>query len=349
MGNKITQKEVALAVGISQPVVSDFLNNPHTSSLSREKKELIYSYLRENRLKFNGKTKDTVGIIFPGSRTDTRGYDPEALHEFYMHVNHRCRQLGKKAIIYNDMADIEEFLNVSCLEVNGLMLLNAVTSEQVKRLQKHHHVLIKNQETEELLCDTVNSDVKAGIRGMVGFLAEMNHRRIAFFGISAPGNVYSENFYLHKKQEGYFQGVRNRKLEYRENYVKIFEAKKQTIEEINEFALEALNSWEKTNDMPTAVIAANDNYAFSFIRVAEQKGYSIPDDFSVTGFDNTRMCAIFRPRLTSIAWDGREIARTCVDTLIRRMEGEKSRPKKIIIPVDIVKRDSVKKLNQVGE
>lgn len=344
MKRKVSQKQIGAAVGLSQPMVSRFLNNPKTTSVSQEKKELIYSYFNSNNLESINRIRNNIGFIFPWKKNIEINRVPAAYFEFYMHFNEICKQLGKKVMMYSNIGNIEEFLNVSLLEVNGLMVLKAVNCDEIRRLQARHHVLIKNQEPEELICDIVNSDVKGGIRNMAGYLADMNHRRIAFFGLAEPGNVYEENFFVYQQHEGYLQAVRARNLESRENFVQIFEAKRQTIEEIDEFAREAIESWKRAGVLPSAVITGSDGYAISFIRTARDMGYSVPEDFSVTGFDNNGMCEISSPGLTSIAYDSAEIARLCSVTLGKRMEGDKSPPKKIIIPVEIVKRDSVKKL-----
>ncbi|WP_435105416.1 LacI family DNA-binding transcriptional regulator [Arhodomonas sp. AD133] len=50
----------------------------------------------------------------------------------------------------------------------------------------------------------------------------------------------------------------------------------------------------------TAVFCGNDNMAVGAIEALTQAGYRVPEDVSVIGYDNTRLAALYRPRLTTV-------------------------------------------------
>ena len=54
---------------------------------------------------------------------------------------------------------------------------------------------------------------------------------------------------------------------------------------------------------PTAVITINDEVGFGFIQAAKEQGLSVPDDFSVIGFDNTCYSTFTNPQLTTVDYD----------------------------------------------
>ncbi len=58
--------------------------------------------------------------------------------------------------------------------------------------------------------------------------------------------------------------------------------------------------YEKHGELPQAVICANDEIAVGVCKAAEEKGFSVPEDFIVTGFDNFDKAAYFSPRITTI-------------------------------------------------
>ena len=52
---------------------------------------------------------------------------------------------------------------------------------------------------------------------------------------------------------------------------------------------------------PEAVIGCNDLVAFGFMHEALDRGFKIPDDFMIAGFDNIPVAQFFNPPLTSVS------------------------------------------------
>jgi len=72
----------------------------------------------------------------------------------------------------------------------------------------------------------------------------------------------------------------------------------------------------------TAIIAINDEVAGTILRTALLCGVHVPTQLSVVGFDSTSFCNELTPKLTSIRQPLREIGRTAVDLLVKRIHGE---------------------------
>ena len=64
---------------------------------------------------------------------------------------------------------------------------------------------------------------------------------------------------------------------------------------------------------PDAIICANDNIAAGICARAKELGYSVPEDFIVTGFDNMEKAAYFCPQITTVNNDRGKIAAAIVD------------------------------------
>lgn len=58
--------------------------------------------------------------------------------------------------------------------------------------------------------------------------------------------------------------------------------------------------YEVHGELPEAVICANDEIAVGVCKAAGEKGFSVPEDFIVTGFDNFDKASYFSPRITTI-------------------------------------------------
>lgn len=94
--------------------------------------------------------------------------------------------------------------------------------------------------------------------------------------------------------------------------------------------------------LPQAVICANDHIAMGICHAARAAGFSVPDDFRVTGFDNTDNGASFSPAITSIDQECWAMGDACVHTLQRIWSGE-SVPEIITTPTRLVLRQSTER------
>lgn len=75
-------------------------------------------------------------------------------------------------------------------------------------------------------------------------------------------------------------------------------------------------------DLPTAVIAANDLIAAGVMRAAWERGLRVPDDLSVTGWDDYPTSAFMTPTLTTVEVDLEGVGRTAMSSLVRALRGE---------------------------
>lgn len=71
-----------------------------------------------------------------------------------------------------------------------------------------------------------------------------------------------------------------------------------------------------------AVIAANDISAAGAIRAASRRGWSVPDQVVVTGWDNVEMSEFLLPSLTTVNIDFQELGRRSMTRLVAAVRGE---------------------------
>jgi LacI family transcriptional regulator len=95
------------------------------------------------------------------------------------------------------------------------------------------------------------------------------------------------------------------------------------------------------NELAECYFCTNDIIAFGFIRALRERGFSIPDDVSVVGFDNLPQSATMEPGLSTIEVSKRKIgyhAVAVLDDLILAAEPQPS--VKILVGADLVLRGS---------
>ncbi len=92
-------------------------------------------------------------------------------------------------------------------------------------------------------------------------------------------------------------------------------------------------------ERPTAIVYANDLMAIAGITVAHELGVRVPQDVSMTGFDDTELAAHVRPPLTTIRMDAVGWGRAAARTLLAAIEGEEA-PDVELPPAQLVVRQS---------
>lgn len=81
---------------------------------------------------------------------------------------------------------------------------------------------------------------------------------------------------------------------------------------------QAYQEWKEQGlHLPDAVICANDNMAIGYCSAAMEDGYSIPQDFKITGFDNFDEGQFFKVSLSSVNRNWGQLGYDSVDKLIR--------------------------------
>lgn len=90
---------------------------------------------------------------------------------------------------------------------------------------------------------------------------------------------------------------------------------------------------------PTAIVYANDVMALSAIAVAAELGIRIPDDLSITGFDDTDLAGYVHPALTTVRADARGWGEMAAHTLLGLIE-EQSADDTALPPAELVLRRS---------
>ncbi len=95
-------------------------------------------------------------------------------------------------------------------------------------------------------------------------------------------------------------------------------------------------------DLPTAYFADNDMIALGAMKALQEKGYKIPEDVSVIGFDDLPFSEISTPGLTSLRVPKQEMGRMAVRKVIEMMKGDDGVRTKLQVCTAFVERNSVK-------
>ena len=108
---------------------------------------------------------------------------------------------------------------------------------------------------------------------------------------------------------------------------------------------EAISSLLLQDEPPTAIVVSDDILAVSLERVCLQNHVSIPDDLSIISFNNSLFARSTSPQLTSIDINSKQLGIEAASQMINHIENPNLVATKIIVPHQLIERDSCCKIN----
>ena len=96
----------------------------------------------------------------------------------------------------------------------------------------------------------------------------------------------------------------------------------------------AMNHILELKDKPTAVFCASDMIAIGAMQAIKEAGYSVPEDFSLVGFDGVDLGQLISPRLTTIRQDTSKMGQLSANQILLMINDKTHRQLKETITVD---------------
>jgi DNA-binding LacI/PurR family transcriptional regulator len=96
----------------------------------------------------------------------------------------------------------------------------------------------------------------------------------------------------------------------------------------------------KMSPMPTAVMAVNDLSAVGVIKGLLKAGVRVPEDVSVTGFDNTRLADYCNPSITTVDIHRELLGKMAADALHELTSSADPVGREYPIPAELIVGDS---------
>jgi len=153
---------------------------------------------------------------------------------------------------------------------------------------------------------------------------------------SQPGYLHSSysisNF--EERADGFYKAIRAHGMSSSKSIVHLLTP---SIEGAAADMQEILNSGEA---IARAYFADNDLIAIGAMRALQQKGYRIPEDIAIVGFDNLPMCNYINPPLTTINVPKKYMGEMAVVRLLALTEARQFVPVKMEIHTNLVQRHS---------
>ena len=175
----------------------------------------------------------------------------------------------------------------------------------------------------------VKVDIESGVRALLGHLLQKGRKRLGIFLADLARTT------IRQRYNGYRQALRAAGMALDESLVLIDDVFKR----VNDENVEKIINRLVINNKVDAIVAQNDLFAARIISSLLKKGYRVPGDVAVTGFDDQPFAEAFIPAITTVRQPIESVAREAVGMLHEMISGVR-RGRSISIKPELIVRES---------
>ncbi|MEU5273878.1 LacI family DNA-binding transcriptional regulator [Streptomyces hygroscopicus] len=328
VAGRVTSRDVARAAGVSQATVSLVLGDKWPGRVSERTAETVRAAARDLGYRPNlaarslrlGRTR-TVLLVVPALTT-------EFFARVYTGAERVAADHGFGVVLYpspEGVGPARDPFDSARASLDGViassMAADALAAVRGGGLPL---VMLDSDPDDAAAAATVNLDIADGARQTAGHLLALGHRRVAHLAAA----VDSWTFHVRARALAEaVAGVPGAAL--------CTEPAGLSVEEGRRAAERVL---ARPGPRPTALVCDDDILAAGACKAARRLGLRIPDDVSVTGFDDLALATAVEPELTTVRLPAEAVGAAGMRALMTLLEGET--PQDTVLPVELVPRGS---------
>lgn len=332
MKSSVTMRDIADRLGISVVTVSKALGDKE--GVGEELRGRIKELASEMGYRMNGMAKAmkegfayNVGIIIAERYTDS---SQSFYLQFHQHIVQALEEHRYSAILHILSAADEDGLALPRIyheqKVDGFIILGNLHKSYIETmLRADTPVVFLDFYTDQDRMDSVITDNFFAMYEMTNYLINGGHRRIAFVGSLHSTSSIQDRFL------GYYKSLLEHRIPLDERYI---------VGDRDDKGL--LIDLELPDPLPTAFVCNCDRVAYEMVALLRKKGYRVPDDCSVVGFDNDIHATLCQPPLTTVEVNMPEMAKVAAKFMIKKVKNKSASYGRVLVKGKIIYRDSVK-------
>lgn len=331
----VTLKDVAKKAGVSEATVSLALND--RPGVNKQTRSRVLAISREMGYSPNSiarslamKKSSTIGLVVTDIENPFYGSAVHFLSEHAQKNNYSLLMAASNEDLQLEEDILNMFMN---RQVDGIIIIPSqknrtdysIFSFMDKRKLPYVFTVSYYPKYNN---DYVLTDYKTGSYRLTKYLLDLGHRKILHLvGSNTESPINRERL------DGYFQAFREASVEIdkkliltcrQPDFLSGYEQTKNTLEQIK----------------PDAVIAINDILAIGARKAISERGYKIPEDISLAGYDDVIFASLMETPLTTVKQDIEQIARKSIELLIHKINSTEIENSRILIQPDLIIRET---------
>ncbi|MFB5190223.1 LacI family DNA-binding transcriptional regulator [Alicyclobacillus fastidiosus] len=345
MSKKVTMQQIADQAGVSKYAVSKALSGQ--SGVSQETRDKIVKiatqlgYFIQPQVAAgarrpaagDGRKANTVLILLQNVRMQNRassywGRIVDGMIEALKH-----QELNMMIVTEHSPEHFLGVLNPSGLL--GIIGVGHVANPVLLEVRKLGiPCILVDHEDDTVPCDSLFINNFDASSRLTNYLIGVGHRRLQFIGDIS----FAESFF--ERWLAFRTALEKNGIPVDQNESFLREQGMSPEQQQDRIAQE-VESMRVAGRLPSALVCANDSIAINAIRALTSLGIRVPEDVSVTGFDDIDDVFQVAPALTTVHVDKEAMGSRAVDMLLRRVEAPDAKREKLLLSGDVVFRDSV--------
>lgn len=328
---KVTITNLAKRCGVSKATVSRVLNHPELVS------EPLRNRIMETIEKLGYRPNPFARKLGTGGSHGIALFVLDILNPFFALIAREMNKLAFESGIpltvcdsdYNEDMEMIYLDYVIQNRISGVIFTEGISQTAVNRARGRVPVVLIDLHCHEGVLPQVTSDNFGGALAATDYLIQLNHRRIGFVTGPLEWSTAAQRF------RGYQAALEKHKISFDPALVYHGDFRPES-------GMQAIDYFFSMPEWPTAVFCSNDQMVFGALNKAQNLNLSIPQDFSLVGFDDIPLVSLVRPKITTVRQDVPTLCRTALDLLNREIRGD-SPHDSVIIPTRFVARETCKK------
>lgn len=342
MGN-VTIKDIARICGVGVSTVSRAMNNH--PDINQETKDMIMQAIEQNNYVPNNSARNLKRTDAKAIAVLVKGIS-NPLFNRMIKVIEQVTQKEKYELVLQHVDDNQDEVTVAIeLEkekrLRGIVFLGGYfthSEEKLKQISIPFVLSTINLEEEEGRQEYASvsvDDIKESFR-IVEYLIQNGHKRIAVVGSRRDDESIGM-----LRLKGYRKALEQYQIPIDEDLICYLEGDVPTYS--MEAGYEMTNKLLQKNKEFTAVFAMSDRMAVGACKAILDHGGTIPDQYSVAGFDGLDVAQFYNPSITTIRQPVEEMAEATIHMLLDVIR-KKSRSRHIVFEGQLVEGQSVRKI-----
>jgi LacI family transcriptional regulator len=327
--SQMNLEQVALRAKVSTATVSRVLNNASvvkSSTRARVVKaieELKYHPNLHARSLAGGKSR-TIGVI-------ASNMENPFFFDIYKTIESDAHERGYEVVMANTDYRSEQLVSSIRLMIGRRVAgLAAIVSEMAPELidelaESRIPVVFYDVGAPRKNIANIRVNYRRGIEKVIDYLHSLGHRRLGFVGHHAILGPINE------RMKAVLDAVAR---------IPSLEVRTAADADTLEGGRQATRVLLSTGFDPTAIICVNDVTAVGALHELRNRGIRVPQDMSVTGFDNIKLSEFCYPALTTVHIPRDRIGHIICDRLLPKLGKLAVADSEIVIDPEFVVRDS---------